>query len=342
MGIVFFCQSCGARFEVDPRSAGKKGRCKKCGQHVTIPRAEQIASMAAMPALAAAGVGAAAGTGAPAAGPPSIGSWLRGGVSSAALAPLTIDRMPAGVRRGSAPSPLDDLGDSKPYALAEPERGESRGRVTRRAGAVARVWRREVGGIQKLFRKLNETAYLVSVPFLMILLLGAVVRSRPLALFGATVVVLLNIGRIVAGVANLAVVPLREGVNVKKMKKPFRRVVEPVLTIGLVVLAFTFIPWLSTGAPAKGGVAGRIRSGAEALEKDMRGEVERTVDQAKDLDVAKLGERARESLKTIGTGPGDSPGATGTGQSAADAVRGLVKGVGQRARKTVEESQTQP
>ena len=23
MGIVFFCQSCGARFEVDPRMAGK-------------------------------------------------------------------------------------------------------------------------------------------------------------------------------------------------------------------------------------------------------------------------------------------------------------------------------
>ena len=54
MGIVFFCQSCGARFEVDPRMAGKTGRCKKCGQTMSIPRAEQIASIAAMPALAAA------------------------------------------------------------------------------------------------------------------------------------------------------------------------------------------------------------------------------------------------------------------------------------------------
>ena len=57
MGIVFFCQSCGSRFEVDPRMAGKKGRCKKCGQHMAIPRAEEIASMSAMPALAAAGAG---------------------------------------------------------------------------------------------------------------------------------------------------------------------------------------------------------------------------------------------------------------------------------------------
>ena len=52
MNIVFFCQSCGARFEVDPRMAGKKGHCKKCGQYMSIPRAEEIASMAAMPALA--------------------------------------------------------------------------------------------------------------------------------------------------------------------------------------------------------------------------------------------------------------------------------------------------
>ena len=60
MGIVFFCQSCGARFEVDPRMAGKKGHCKKCGQYMAIPRAEEIASMAAMPALAAQAPGAVA------------------------------------------------------------------------------------------------------------------------------------------------------------------------------------------------------------------------------------------------------------------------------------------
>ena len=61
MNIVFFCQSCGSRFEVDPRAAGKQGRCKKCGQRMTVPKAEEIASMAAMPALAVAGAGAGAG-----------------------------------------------------------------------------------------------------------------------------------------------------------------------------------------------------------------------------------------------------------------------------------------
>jgi hypothetical protein len=41
MGIVFFCRSCGARFEVDLRMAGKRGHCKKCGQQMTIPRADE-------------------------------------------------------------------------------------------------------------------------------------------------------------------------------------------------------------------------------------------------------------------------------------------------------------
>ena len=72
-------------------------------------------------------------------------------------------------------------------------------------------------------------------------------KAHSIAIFGATFVVLLNIGRIVAGIANLAVIPLRDGLNLRKYKKPLRRVIEPVVTIALVVLAFTFIPWLSTG-----------------------------------------------------------------------------------------------
>ncbi len=55
MGVVFFCQSCGARFEVESRLAGKKGRCKQCGQYMTVPKAEQLASSVSMPAMAMAG-----------------------------------------------------------------------------------------------------------------------------------------------------------------------------------------------------------------------------------------------------------------------------------------------
>ncbi len=319
MNIVFFCQSCGARFEVDPRMAGKKGHCKKCGQYMSIPRAQEIASMAAMPALAMAEAGAVAGRapGAGAvAGPAPATNWLARMTSQVGLAPITIDRMPAG-RKKPAMFAEDDLADSKPYALAKPERRRSGGGGSRPPGVVARVWRGQLGGLQKLFRKLNQAAYLVSIPFLMILIFGTVVGNRPMALFGATVVVLLNIGRLVAGTANLAVIPLRDGIDLTKMKKPLGRVIEPAVTIVLVFLAFLFIPWLSSAQAAKGTIADRIRFGAKALKEDMKGQVNQVVDvdklgaqvqgqlkdlgdKAKDLDIEKLGTQVQGQLKDLG------------------------------------------
>ena len=50
--------------------------------------------------------------------------------SQVGLAPLTIDRMPAG-RKKPAMFAEDDLDDSKPYVLAKPER--------RRSGGAGRV-----------------------------------------------------------------------------------------------------------------------------------------------------------------------------------------------------------
>ena len=86
------------------------------------------------------------------------------------------------------------------------------------------------------------------------------------------------------------------GSTCKKFKKPLRRVIEPVVTIALVVLAFTFIPWLSNGKESTGTISDRLRSTAETLEKDIKGEVGKVTDKAKDLDLDKLG----------GAGPGEA------------------------------------
>lgn len=273
MGIVFFCQSCGARFEVAPRMAGRRGHCKKCGQQMTIPRPDEIASMAAVPALAGAGAGAVAVAGVGADGG-SIGALLRAGISGVGLSPITIDRMPVAPRRPSPPSALDDAEDSKPYVLAQPVR-EGRGRVARQDNAALNLWRRQVGGLQGAFRRVHEAAYLISVPFLMLAMFGIMIRNRPMAMTGAAVVVLLNIGRLVAGGVNLALVPLRDGIDPKKLKKPLRRVIEPAFTIGLVVLAFAFIPWLSGGKAAEGGTHHRPGSALDALEKRTQEELDK-------------------------------------------------------------------
>jgi hypothetical protein len=259
---------------------GKRGHCKKCGQFMTIPRGEELASMAAIPALARTDTG---GTGVADAGSPLIGSVLQAETSKLGLVPITVDRMPVGWprERERAPSPLDDAEDSKPYALAQPIR-EKRGAVRSHDNVVLRAWRGQLGGIQKVLRWVNETAYLISVPFIMLIMFGTVARNRPVALLGAAVVILLNIGRLVTAGAGLVIVPLRDGLNWKKLKKPLRRLAEPVMTIGLVVLAFLFVPFLSTGKPATKGIAGAINRGQAAMQKAALGEL----DTAKEFEEA--------------------------------------------------------
>ena len=126
------------RSEVDPRMAGKAGRCKKCGQHMEIPRAEQ---MAVMPALARADV--EGGLPGPHAAGSSMDAWLKtGAISQVGLAPLTVDRMPI---RNKKADPLDQAEDSKPYVLAQPVR-EDRGRVEALDNVVLMLWRKQIRG----------------------------------------------------------------------------------------------------------------------------------------------------------------------------------------------------
>jgi hypothetical protein len=331
MGIVFFCQSCGARFEVEPRAAGKKGRCKHCGQLMTVPRAEHLAWMSATPALAAAGTGAVSSQRAISPGrvragaeavSQSMGDWLKMSVSKIGLAPLSMQAIP---KRPLAPSALDDAEDSKPYVLEKPDRRDAYHRGGSPNVALA-AWRHEMGVIQRIFRWLNQSAYLASVPFIVILLFGIAVKTYSIAIFGATFVVLLNIGRIVAGVANLVFVPLRDGFNVKRYKQPIRRIFEPVVTIALVVLAFTFIPWLSTGKKSEGSITDRIRSTAGSLEKEIQGELEK----ARSVDLEKFSEQAQSKVK----------GYVGNAQ---EKIKGLGRGSGEPSAAPVSgEANTQP
>jgi hypothetical protein len=129
----------------------------------------------------------------------------------------------------------------------------------------------------------------------MMLLFGVVLQNMALAHLGASVVVLLNIGRFFVGLANLVVIPFRDGIiqgilflippftffylakHWKKVRKPTRRVVGPALTIGLVILLYTFIPSLSEGRSATG-----------PLEQDLK----QLGDQAKQLS-----EQAEDELR---------------------------------------------
>jgi hypothetical protein len=191
-------------------------------------------------------------------------------------------------------SPLDGPSFAGLYKVASapslPATTSPTGRPGRPAGALTRAYRGQIGGLQGVLRWVNDSAYLLSVPFIALLIFGAVVHNHALAMLGATLVVLLNTGRLVTGVANLALIPFRQSpiqgilvlippitifycmANWKKMKKPVKRVIEPTLTLAAVLAAFAFIPWLN-GKQPKGDLKSQLTAGVEALESDVRQQV---------------------------------------------------------------------
>jgi len=343
MNIIFFCQSCGSRFEVGAGHAGKRARCKHCGQQTTIPAAKELASMTAMPAVppvepvrepkrvaeVGAPLRARGNAGSPVAGrrpmspppreaAPSVApvSWIDAVNSRVGLAPISAPAIPALKLQQRAV--LDALADeSGPafYAVAEPTRQGYKAPAysSARPNVVQAFWRSRLGGLQSILRFINNATYLVSIPFLMMVLLGAVTANRGLAFFGATVVVLLNIGRLATGLANLVFIPFRDGIvqgimflippitfiymanHWKRLRRPLMRVVQPTVTIGLVFLAFSFVPGLAKGDKDGGPSLDRLKAGVTDLSKEMRSGIA-NVDVH---DLNKLRDQARETLREV-------------------------------------------
>jgi predicted Zn finger-like uncharacterized protein len=328
MSIVFYCPSCGARFEVDDALAGRQAKCRRCGERMTIPAARQPVTVAARSAAGEFRLTpeTAAMPPAPVAPParPAVPSWIDAVTSRVALAPLVEERWP-GEKVAAAPavrpSPLDDLGDSKPYQLASlsrvalPQAGRSE-----RVSGVKVLWRRELGGLQRILRWLNDAAYLISVPFIIMVLVGGIFKNRSLALVGAAAVVLLNLSRLVTGLFNLVIIPFKDSilrgvlflippftfldlyVHRRQLRKPLRRVLEPAVTIGLVAVTFALLPSLRGGGSDQAGITQRVISSAE----DVKAELE----QARNLDLQSLGTKAKRALEefspTAGFG-GENP-----------------------------------
>src|SRR3970040_935088 len=49
--IAFSCRRCGTRFKVPDGLAGKKARCKKCGQNLQVPQAPAAVALVAATGL---------------------------------------------------------------------------------------------------------------------------------------------------------------------------------------------------------------------------------------------------------------------------------------------------
>ena len=228
-------------------------------------------------------------------GPPSIGAWLKAGLSQVgagtALGRPTADPPDPAVgprrRRGLQALPCS------PRPIVD-----NRGPVRIQDNFLVRFWRRELGDIQKVFRWLNESAVFRLDPLPDDPAVRHGGEEPPPGAFGATFVVLLNLGRLAAGAVNLALVPLRDGLNSRKLKKPVRRVAEPILTIAAGVPGVHLHPLaLAAAGPAEGSLADRVRAGASGLEKEIEGEVDCVVKKARKIDVEKLGDAGPEETQ---------------------------------------------
>ena len=108
----------------------------------------------------------------------------------------------------------------------------------------------------------------------------------------------LNGGRLATGLFNLVIIPFKDSLvrgilflippftildlyrHLVQLSRPARRVIEPAVTIGLVALAFVFIPSLRRDGPPTGGIADRdpIRRTGDRGRPPRRGQPGRALD----------------------------------------------------------------
>ncbi len=148
-------------------------------------------------------------------------------------------------------------------------------------------WKSAITRVLKLLRWIDNWAYLISVPFLVLLVFAIVVSNRALVHLGALVVVLVNYGRFWTDLLALFVRPFKEGplhglaflfppyglyylaTRWTQVKPTLRRMATSCIPIVLVVLAYAFLPSVNPGVENVQGVGAKIEAGGKALVKEI-------------------------------------------------------------------------
>ncbi|MBS0261088.1 MAG: hypothetical protein JSS02_03965 [Planctomycetes bacterium] len=191
-----------------------------------------------------------------------------------------------------------------------------------------RSYKKLFGSFGRFFRWIDETAYGLSIPCLILAIVGAVMNKHWMTVLGISAIVLLNLVRIGAALSNLISKPFRDspiqGVlflippvtlyylwsDWRRWHKPVKRVISPVLTLAVVIAAYTYIPWLNGNQSAQGKLRDRIEGAIQSIKQDVKGsvsEVETKFDEAKDklpgqiekLKDSEISNRAQQALDDI-------------------------------------------
>jgi hypothetical protein len=148
-------------------------------------------------------------------------------------------------------------------------------------------WKAAVNFVLKLLRWVDTWAYLISVPFIMLMVFGIAVENLAFVHLGAVVIVLANYGRFWADLLALFVRPYKDGpiqgvaflfppytiyyvaTRWSRMKPILRRIATSCIPIVLVVLAYAFIPAVNPNIKDVEGVEAKIETGKKELDKEI-------------------------------------------------------------------------
>jgi hypothetical protein len=366
MLLVFECEICGRRFQIDERFRGKRGRCSHCGHVMRIPQIAADAHGAAAGAPAAISELVAAPDEAPfklsppesrpaihleephppaeAAAPQPVGPHK-------SVFGLAAPVPPAQQRKGDQHIRFDLVDeDADPAAIVavSPEiarglreieefRKDPRGYAlegertgffqrldrSRPAGWIYVKWRASIGILLKLLRWIDSWAYLISVPFVVLMIFGIVAQQRKLVHIGAVVTVVANYGRFWADLLAFFLRPYKDGpiqglaflfppytlyyltAHWDRMKPIVRRIATSCIPIVMVVLAYSFLVSVNPEIKDVKGIPAKVKAGRRELDREIGRGVEQ-VEEGVRSGVEQVEERVR-SLESPKSSTSQSP-----------------------------------
>lgn len=290
MNITFSCKKCQSSFTVDSQLAGRTAKCRKCGERLVIP-APQAARQPAVARSGKVSVGSGTAAGGGSAGRAasstrksgvgaaealrrsagentsrSIG-WMDAVNSQVGLKPITM--MAA---RVVSQKEIDEWDDPRSqYKVVIPSDMRKKPAVVTKPAEIAvatyfqgiRSYRQLFNLFVILSRWINETAYAISLIFLITAIVGSIMGKPSLVTMGLSMVVLLNVIQLAAGVFNLIAIQFRGNVakgllflfppitvfnlwkNWYRWQKPIGRITTPIVWLVVLAVAYRYIPWLN-------------------------------------------------------------------------------------------------
>jgi hypothetical protein len=154
-------------------------------------------------------------------------------------------------------------------------------------------WRAAVNFVLKLLRWIDSWAYLISVPFIILMVFGIVVENRAFVHTGAVVIVLANYGRFWADLLALFVRPYKDGpiqglaflfppytvyylaTRWSRIQPILRRIATSCIPIVLVVLAYAFLHSVNPAVNDAASVTTKIEEGKQELEREINEDLQK-------------------------------------------------------------------